>query len=149
MQIRTSCLWTMIDRTGPSESGLLCCCITPQLLFSTLGFMSRVGHKRDSGRAGGRSQAVVLITPGFMTLRVWHERDSGRAGGRSQAVVLITPGFMTLGVWHEQDSGIAGGRKFWQFSQTRELNVIKSEERYPILVSKRGVPSETRDFCNA
>ena len=32
-QIR-SCLWTIIDRTGPLESSLLCCCVTPQLLFS-------------------------------------------------------------------------------------------------------------------
>ena len=30
----TSFLWTMIDRTGLLESSLLCCCVTPQLLFS-------------------------------------------------------------------------------------------------------------------
>ena len=49
-------------------------------------------------------------------------------------------------------SGIAGGggggREFCRFSQTRELKVITSEERYPILVSKCEVPSQTRDFRN-
>ena len=33
-QIRSSCLWTMIDRTGPSESIYLSCCVTPQLLLT-------------------------------------------------------------------------------------------------------------------
>ena len=28
------CLWTMIDRTGPSEHVYLFCCVTPQLLLS-------------------------------------------------------------------------------------------------------------------
>ena len=57
---------------------------------------------------------------------------------------------MTLGVWHERDSGIAGGGggDFGDFSQTRALKVIKSEERRPILVSKCGAPSQTRYFRN-
>ena len=55
--ICTSCLWTMIiDRTGPSESGLC------MLLHNTT--------------------AVIIITLGFMTFRFWHEWDSGKAGGR-------------------------------------------------------------------
>ena len=53
-QIRTSCLWTMIDRTGSSESGLF------MLLRN------------------------VLITLGLMTLWVWHEQDSGIAGGGAE-----------------------------------------------------------------
>ena len=56
-QICISSLWNVIDRTGPSESSLLWCCVTP-----------------DS--------TAVLITLGFMTLRVWHEWDSGIEGGR-------------------------------------------------------------------
>ena len=63
-------------------------------------------------------------------------------GGETTAVLLITLGFMTLGVWHERDSGIWGGAEnFGDFSQTRELKIIKSEERRPILVSKCGTLS--------
>ena len=54
-QICTSCLWTMIDRTGPSESGWV------MVLRNTT--------------------AVVIIMLGFMTYRVWHEQDSGKVGG--------------------------------------------------------------------
>ena len=43
---------------------------------------------------------------------------------------------------------MAGGRKFWRSSQIRELNLIQSGEWYPTLVSKCGVHSQTRDFCN-
>ena len=53
-QIRTICLWTMIDRTGPSESGLF-----NMLLHKVTAF---------------------IIMLGFMTFRVWHEQDSGKAG---------------------------------------------------------------------
>ena len=61
-QIHTSCLWIMINRTGPLESSLLWGCVTPQLFF--------------------------LITLGFMTLGVWHERDSGIAGAENSGDFL-------------------------------------------------------------
>ena len=103
--------------------------------------------------------AIVLITLGFMTFGVWHERDIGIVGAETTAVVLITHGFMTFGVWHERDSGKAGAdttysycshyawvydlqslarARFWRFSQTREAKVIKSEERFLILLSNVG-----------
>ena len=53
------------------------------------------------------------------------------------AIVLITLGFMTFGVWRKQDSGTAGAENL---GHSRESSpVIKSEERYSILVSNCGV----------
>ena len=86
----------MVDRTGPSESSLLCCCIN--------------------------TTAVLCITLRFMTLGVWHKRDSGIAG--------------------------RGAKSSGDFLKRESSKVIKSEERYPILVSKCGVPSQRRDFRN-
>ena len=62
------------------------------------------------------------------------------------AVLLIMLGFVTLGVWHEQDSSIIGAENFADFLKRESSNVIKSEEQYPIFVSKCGIPSQMRDF---
>ena len=51
-----SCLWTMIDRTGPTESD----------------FVMMLGN----------TTAVVIIMLGLMTFGVWHKWDSGKVGGR-------------------------------------------------------------------
>ena len=61
MQICTSCLWTMIDRKGPSESSLLCCCVTPQLLLSLrLGLWpSESGMSEIVAKQG---QKIVVIS---------------------------------------------------------------------------------------
>ena len=49
-QIRTSCLLTTMDSTWQLESSLLCCCVTPRLLFSLrLGYDFGVWQERDSG----------------------------------------------------------------------------------------------------
>ena len=70
--IRTNWLWTAIDRTGPSESGLF------MLLQNTT--------------------AVVIITLGLMTFEVWHERDSGKAGGGRTYVRLSQTREFKMGV---------------------------------------------------
>ena len=64
-QISTSCLWSMIDRTGPSERGI---CML--LRYTT----------------------AVIITLGFMTFGVWHKRDSSKEGGRRVLWLFQTRG---------------------------------------------------------
>ena len=86
-QIHTSCLWTMIDRTGPSDSHLrtiyLCCCVAPRLLWSLrLGLWPlESGTSKIVAKRGGSTTAVVIITLGLMTFGVWHEQISGKARG--------------------------------------------------------------------
>ena len=74
----------------------------------------------------------VLIALGLMTLRVWHERDSGKAGEQIPQLLFV----LCLGL-----CGMEGAENFGDFLKRESSKVIKSEERYPILVWKCEVPS--------
>ena len=76
------------------------------------------------------------------------EQDSGNAGGRNHSCCSHY-----AWVYDPRSEVVAygrggGRRKFWRFSQTGELKVIQSGERYPILVSKYEVSSQMRYFRN-
>ena len=127
----------------------------PQLLFSLrLGFWPSESGTSEIVAKWGQHHSCCSHYTWVCDLRSLAERDSGKAGAKTTAVILITLGFVTFGVWQSEIVAKRGQKPqllfslrlgFWPSeSGTREIVAKRGQKPQPLFSLHLGLwPSES------